>query len=103
MEMDEWEEREVVRALKSLFNIPKHWHFDIVKLQLANRVLREVAREGTLVVREKKSVDRGEFTQMWSNVYLRFELSGNEYFIDTISYTADDDFTTLEEEGIVFE
>jgi len=97
--MDEWEEEKVTKALQALFDIPSHWHFDAVKLQIANKILREITREGTLIVREKESLDRREFTQIWADVYLRF-LSGNEYFIDTISYTADDD---LEEEGIVFE
>jgi len=96
--MDEWEERRVVKALRAVFEIPAHWHFDAVKLQIANKILREITREGTLIVRGKESLDRREFTQIWAEVYLR--LSSNEYFIDTISYTADDD---LEEEGIVFE
>ena len=101
--MDEWEEKRVVEALKGLFNIPTHWHFDVVKLQIANKILREITREGTLIVREKKSLDRREFTQIWADVYLRF--SGNEYFIDTISYTADDNslLTSLKREGVVFE
>ena len=102
--MDEWEEKRVVEALKGLFHIPTPWHFDIAKLRLANQILREITREGTLIVREKGSLDRREFTQICADVYLRF-LSGNEYFIDAVSYTADDNslLTSLKREGVVFE
>ena len=86
--MEEWEEKRVVEALRKLFEIPTAWQFDIAKLSLANKILREITREGTLIVRETRSLDRGEYTQVWADVYVRF--SEREHFIDTISYTSDD-------------
>ena len=87
--MDKWEEEKVVESLRAIFNIPQHWHFDLIKLRQANAILRNIAREGELILRDAGSIDRGEFTQMFKEVYVRF-LSGNEYFVANITLTDDD-------------
>jgi len=101
--MDEWEEKEVVKALKALFDIPQHWHFDLIKLRQANAILRNIVREGDLILRGARdtcsSIDRGEFTQVFKEVYVRF-LSGNEYYITNITLT-DDDYEHLPKHVIV--
>ena len=97
--MDEWEEREVVRALQTLFNIPNHWHFDLIKLRQANAILRNIVREGDIILRDAGSIDRGEFTQVFKEVYVRF-FSGNEYYITNITLT-DDDYEHLPKHVIV--
>jgi len=99
--MDEWEEREVVRALQAFFNIPKHWHFDLIKLRQAYSILRNIVREGDIILRDAGSIDRGEFTQVFKQVYVRF-LSGNEYYITNISLT-DEDLEHLPKKYLVVE
>jgi len=99
--MDEWEEQRVVEALRAIFRIPEHWHFDLIKLRQANAVLRNIAREGDLILRGDKSHDYGEYTVLYKRVYVRF-LSGNEYFVANIALT-DDDYEHLPKHVIVEE
>jgi len=99
--MNEWEEKKVVEALQTLFNIPQHWHFDLIKLRQANAILRNIVREGELILRDASSIDRGEFTQVFKEVYVRF-LSGNEYYITNISLT-DEDLEHLPKKYLVVE
>ena len=87
--MDEWKEREVVKALQALFNIPQHWHFDLVKVKIANNILRNIAREGVLILKDSGSMDRGEYVSIYKKVFVRF-LDGKEYFIAEITLTDDD-------------
>ena len=90
-----------MKALKALFDIPQHWHFDLIKLRQANAILRNIVREGDLILRDAgaSSIDRGEFTQVFKEVYVRF-LSGNEYYITNITLT-DDDYEHLPKHVIV--
>ena len=85
--MDEWQQERVVEALRALFNIPKHWHYDLVKLKIANTILRSVAREGDLVLRDVRSIGGG-YTVIYKDVYIRFD--GKEYFVARITLTDDD-------------
>ena len=87
--MDEWEEKKVVEALQALFNIPRHWHFDLIKLRQAHAILRNIVREGDLILRDAGSINRGEYTAIYKEVFVRF-LSGREYFIAEITLTDDD-------------
>ena len=87
--MDEWEQERVVKALKGLFRIPRHWHFDLIKLRQAHAILRNIVREGDLVLRDAGSIDRGEYTAVFKRVFVRF-LDGKEYYIANITLTDDD-------------
>ena len=87
--MDEWEEQKVVEALKALFRIPEHWHFDLIKLRTANSILRNIVQEGDIILRDKGSYDHSDYTAEYKAVYVRF-LSGNEYFVANITLTDDD-------------
>ena len=97
--MDEWKEERVVEALRAIFRIPEHWHFGLVKLKIANDILRHITREGDLVLRSEGSYDYGEYTVLYKRIYVRF-LSGNEYFVANIALT-DDDYQYLPKHVIV--
>ena len=87
--MDEWERERVVKALRELFNIPRHWHYDLVKLRMANSILKNITREGTLILKDDGSLDRGEYTVTHKKVFVKF-LDGKEYYIANITLTDND-------------